>query len=726
MNSKYTIKLPNQGPIIPRRIHLHPFHPTSFPGSVLAYLGIPFCQPPLGSLRWKPPQGPLPHWTSPRPSLWRSDPHQDPAAMEGMYLPRRNARNSIPRSEDCLYLNIWLPETPLPSGERKRPVLVWVYGGAFVVGNCSRPIHDGARLANESGCIVVSLSYRVGPMGFLGSKALAENAAGEWPLISLEALKSKPEGGKVEVGAGNWGLWDLIAGLLWVQHSISAFGGDTDNVTFFGESAGSISIHYLLLSPLTPAGLFHKAILQSGVVATLLPRTTRAAQAAYDLLVHTLCPPHLQGDEASQLEWIRTKVSADEISAVFPPLIGKRPRSEYTPTVQDCERLPAAREDLKGEKFAVTDQWGPVWDGLLVDPNLITRALAPLPPKSQLKNGRAGVVVGMCADEGTMFNFLITTTSALAEHQKWFHPALSSDLGSLYSFNSAELATVKLGGKEKAKRDRQAFYTCATYTGDSQFTAPILDYMSVHNNAGGKREGERVGVYGYLLAYRPSLGMLEGLTVVPEMSEEWGAFHTLDIPFVFGATGDGDQHIFTGKSEEYGVDPTQDDADGGKSKAREAGGKGKGMTKEERELSLFMMQTWAAIAKLPNDEPENDLVLPDGVSWKTLGSGSSAMTGDSVREINLIAIGNVPQMHIPSITNAGERIAVRQMRLAEHPFAQKKPIGDATLEDRIRFWLHESISGTSNSDREGSVPLSRATQNYYGFIATAPRFIPWL
>ena len=379
-SNKYDLLLPLQGRIRPRRIHLSPFDSNTKAGSVLAYLGIPFAQAPTGHRRWQVPQGPLPTWSSTRQSKWQLDPYQDFAAMEGMYRGRKGAKTAIARSEDCLYLNVWVPES---GSAEARPVLVWVYGGAFAVGNCSRPLHDGARLAHESGCIVVSLTYRVGAMGFLGSRSLAADAAGEWPLVTLESLQTQPNSGaQTAIGAGNWGLWDLISGLLWVQASISAFGGDRHNVTVFGESAGSIAIHYLLLSPATPEGVFHKAVLESGVVATLVPRTTQAVQAAYDLLVRSLCPYHLEGDEMAQLEYLRTRVTADEIAACLRALVSKRPRSEYTPTLADSQRLPLAREDLGQAAFAVTDQWGPVWDGVFVDQDFVARALGPLPPKS--------------------------------------------------------------------------------------------------------------------------------------------------------------------------------------------------------------------------------------------------------------------------------------------------------------------------------------------------------
>ncbi|SNX83841.1 related to Acetylcholinesterase precursor [Melanopsichium pennsylvanicum] len=725
---KYDLLLPLQGRIRPRRIHLSQFHPSTSTGSVLGYLGIPFAQPPIETRRWQVPQGPLPTWSKTRQSKWQSDPYQDFAAMEGMYRGRKGAKTTIPRSEDCLYLNVWVPESRDAENVAPRPVLVWIYGGAFSVGNCSRPLYDGARLAHESGCIIVSLTYRIGIMGFLGSRAMAREAAGDWPLLTLDSFQNKPAGSNLDVGAGNWGLWDLVSGLLWVQSSIEAFGGNRDNVTVFGESAGSVAIHYLLLSPLTPEAVFHKAVLESGVAATLLPRTTHAVQAAYDMIVRSLCPYHLQGDEAAQLEYLRTRVSADDMAACLRPLVGKRPRSEYTPTLADNRRLPLAREDLNGEKFAVTDQWGPVWDGAFVDEQFVARAFSSLPPKSELNNGGGGIVVGMCADEGTMFNFLIASNQSLAAHQERFHPELASDLGRLYGFDAKEsAAAIKMTGREKAMRDQQAFYTCATYTGDAQFTAPILDYMAAQNGEGAG--AERVDVYGYLLAHRPSSGMLEALTVVPEMTEEWAAFHTLDIPFVFGLTGAAeDVHTLVSDMAFYGVDPEEDDHRGESTQIPIANTfKRIGMTDEERDLSLYVMRTWTALARLGTEDGSKKLQLPDNQHWLPLGTKANSNT--SVDSIHLLTMGGAPQAPTEAPTTApGRAIRISQTELGQHAFSQQRPVSDASLQDRVNFWLYQPITGTavSKGDQEKAAPrVCRYLQNYYGFLDTPPRFLPW-
>ena len=190
------------------------------------YKGIPFAAPPVGDLRWKAPQ-PVEAWEGVKQTTKYA-----PAPMQGGNPPSG-------KSEDCLYLNVW---TPAKSADEKLPVMVWIYGGGFSFGSTSAPVHDGENLARK-GVILVSIAYRVGQIGFLAH-----------PELSAES----PNG-----VSGNYGILDQIAGLQWVQNNIEAFGGNPENVTVFGESAGGISVSMLCASPLAK-GLFQKAISQSG------------------------------------------------------------------------------------------------------------------------------------------------------------------------------------------------------------------------------------------------------------------------------------------------------------------------------------------------------------------------------------------------------------------------------------------------------------------------------
>jgi para-nitrobenzyl esterase len=197
------------------------------------YRGIPFAAPPVGDLRWRAPQ-PAAKWDGVR----RADKFA-PTCMQGG-PPGSGSPNLGPgRSEDCLYLNVW---TPARSAKERVPVLVWIYGGGFAGGATSIPTYSGEKLAKR-GIVLVSIAYRVGPLGFLAH-----------PGLSAESQHRV---------SGNYGLLDMIAGLQWIQKNIAVFGGDPRRVTIFGESAGGIAVSMLCASPLAK-GLFHGAISQSG------------------------------------------------------------------------------------------------------------------------------------------------------------------------------------------------------------------------------------------------------------------------------------------------------------------------------------------------------------------------------------------------------------------------------------------------------------------------------
>lgn len=195
------------------------------------FRGIPYAVPPVGAARWRPP-APAADWAGTRDATRFGPACMQPASpATGIYASELPAM-----SEDCLTLNIWTPKAA-----RKAAVMVWLHGGSLVSGHGGSPFFDGARLARE-GVIVVTLNYRLGIFGFLAH-----------PGLSAESPHHV---------SGNYGLLDQVAALKWVRSNIAAFGGDPDNVTIFGESAGALSVAYLLASPLAD-GLFHKAIAQS-------------------------------------------------------------------------------------------------------------------------------------------------------------------------------------------------------------------------------------------------------------------------------------------------------------------------------------------------------------------------------------------------------------------------------------------------------------------------------
>ncbi|HUB51193.1 MAG TPA: carboxylesterase family protein [Terracidiphilus sp.] len=199
---------------------------------LIAFKGIPFAAPPVGDLRWRPPQ-PAASWDGVRSAAdYAHDCMQLP-------FPSDAAPLGTPPAEDCLYLNVW---SPAPRAASPMPVMVWIYGGGFVNGGSSPAVYDGSQFARD-GIVFVSFNYRLGRFGFFAHPALT---------------KENPDG-----LLGNYAYMDQLAALRWVQNNIAAFGGDPNNVTVFGESAGGGSVHMLLTSPLAK-GLFAKAIIESG------------------------------------------------------------------------------------------------------------------------------------------------------------------------------------------------------------------------------------------------------------------------------------------------------------------------------------------------------------------------------------------------------------------------------------------------------------------------------
>jgi para-nitrobenzyl esterase len=218
---------------------------------VLRFAGIPFARPPVGSLRFRPPRRPE-RWQGVRPAT-----HFGPVALQGPSIVEAMfGSQPEPSSEDCLYLNVWTPALD----DSRRPVMVWIHGGGFVMGSGSSPMYSGATLAARGDVVFVSFNYRLAELGFSY-------------LAHLDDDYSE---------AANLGILDQIAALEWVQENIQAFGGDPANVTIFGESAGGMSVGTLLGTP-RARGLFHKAIPQSGAAHNVVP-TKVAEETTNELL----------------------------------------------------------------------------------------------------------------------------------------------------------------------------------------------------------------------------------------------------------------------------------------------------------------------------------------------------------------------------------------------------------------------------------------------------------
>jgi para-nitrobenzyl esterase len=311
---------------------------------VVAFQGIPYAAPPVGARRWAPPE---------RPEAWSGVRR---AAGFGTIAPQNQMPVRLleaffleePQDEDCLYLNVW---TPSADGAR-RPVLVWIHGGGFAIGSGSQALYDGAPLARRGDVVVVTINYRLGPLGFLHLRELT--------------------GGRIPA-TGNEGILDQVAALEWVRENVAAFGGDPGNVTIFGESAGGMSVGTLLGLP-RARGLFHKAIPQSGAAQTVssLDRAVRLAERVLGEL----------------------GIRRDDVDAL----------RAATP-----EQLLAATDRVNGVPGAITNPefgmtWKPVLDG---------RALAR-PPLDEVRGGSAAGVPVMTGSTLEEWKLMTTGDPAAA------------------------------------------------------------------------------------------------------------------------------------------------------------------------------------------------------------------------------------------------------------------------------------------------------------------------
>jgi para-nitrobenzyl esterase len=269
-------------------------------GGSCAFLGIPYAAPPVGGLRWKRPQ-PAAAWS--------------PAVLNATVPPavcaQLNSATGAPQGlEDCLRLNVWTPN-PLPTNA---PVIVWLHPGSFVNASANFAPQNGLALAASTGAIIVAPNYRLGPFGYLGHAALAAE----------------------DSAAGNYGLLDQRAALIWVRDQIAGFGGNPDNVTIAGQSAGGHSVGLHLVSP-GSAGLFHRAVMESGY-ASFRWRTAADARMQGDEFAAALGCTNT--DPALLVACLRTKSQSAVLLAQPPALfeqVTETGRSQWTPVVDGFE-----------------------------------------------------------------------------------------------------------------------------------------------------------------------------------------------------------------------------------------------------------------------------------------------------------------------------------------------------------------------------------------------------
>jgi para-nitrobenzyl esterase len=416
---------------------------------VRVFRGIPYAEPPRGALRFQAPLPPKP-WTG-----VRSGRRFGPAAPQlppAMLLVRRAiGAAASQQSQDCLYLNVWAP----PPDARPRPVMVWIHGGAFVLGAGSSTLYDGAQLARTGGVVVVTINYRLGALGFLDL--------------------SRIHPGKT---VANLGIRDQIAALEWVRDNIEAFGGDPENVTVFGESAGGMSVGTLLGTP-AAKGLFARAILQSGATSNVSSpeQAARVSEAFLDAL---------GARDLAQLE--QASVSA----------------------------LLAAQRDttMRLTMGLGTMAWQPSVAGDLI----------PEPPLAAIERGAAGdvsILVGTNRDEWKLFQLADRRGRNLDEDG--LRRRLARSLPDCeveggraiaqHAIDSYRAALVSPRGEPTPSQIWEAFQS------DRIFHYPaerLAELQSAH-----------APTYRYLFGWSP-----------PALRERMGACHGMEIPFVFGTLRD--------------------------------------------------------------------------------------------------------------------------------------------------------------------------------------------
>lgn len=431
-------------------------------GNLSVFRGIPFARPPLGDRRFRAPEPPE-SWPGVRDALKFGPAAPQNASALGPAL----SVDVGEMSEDCLYLNVWTPG----ADRARRPVLVWIHGGGFVIGSGSQAMYSGAALAQRGDVVVVTINYRLGALGFL-------HLPQEWQ--------------SGVAATGNEGLLDQIAALEWVKREIESFGGDPDNVTVFGESAGSMSIAALLAAP-RARGLFRRAILQSGS-ANFVTTPARALRVAERLLQELGIEPSAAG----------------------------RLREVPVPRLLEAQQKTFAA--LTGQFTGLPFQ--PVTDGMVI----------PEHPFAAVRSGFArdvALLIGTTRDE--MKLFALTDPKArtldeaeLLERLERVLPGVSET-----GMSRARLAI------ETYRRARAARWAPTTppelwfaIDTDRLFRHPVVHLADLQRRHG-------LHTYVYLFTWES-----------PLMNGIFGACHALDLPFVFGTFNDPMIGLFSGNGPE--------------------------------------------------------------------------------------------------------------------------------------------------------------------------------
>ncbi len=437
------------------------------------YKGIPYAAPPVGDLRWRPPQAVTP-WNG----VLKTDNYGATCPqtrdlrkildtmVEGQGMSWLRTKLTLwliglaperPMSEDCLTINVWTQKGA--SEQELKPVMVWLHGGGHIAGSASDGLYEGDLLARK-GVVLVTMNYRLGILGYMAHEGLSDEAEAE----------QRPR------SSGNYGTLDQIAALQWVQDNITAFGGNPDKVTIFGESAGGHSVGQLMASPLA-RGLFHRAIAQSGLGSHNLLRLSDPVPARN--------PAEYSGQEIAK---------AAGVAAAEDPVQALR-----SVTVEQLLEISSQRQDLMDYLHPNVDGW--------------------VLPKSVAEIFAAGeqadvpLLIGSNADEGTLFSIFDMPPF----HWRTEVPRTVAELDALLSeefgANDARLLMAHYG----VKQDENVASAVLNIWGDVYFGAQALFAA---------RQMENVESPAYLYFFKQT---------PPSDKQILGATHSAEIPFVFGS-----------------------------------------------------------------------------------------------------------------------------------------------------------------------------------------------
>jgi para-nitrobenzyl esterase len=530
------------------------------PSGAHGWLGVPYAAAPVGALRWKPPQ-PAPTWSAPRQAVALG-----PMCMQyssGLSGAPLDEPPALVGQEDCLYLNVWSPPfdaDAVPSGDAALPVMLWIHGGGNSLGHSGNS--DGGRLAVAHDLIVLTINYRLGPMGWFRHPALSPRSPAEEAVFETDGAARRdasapagPDAGVLEQpepgaahdaaflaeASGNWGTLDILFALQWVQDNIAGFGGDPGNVTVFGESAGGTNVMSLLASPLA-RGLFHRAIVQSGDYRPTPPAHAENYRDAEE-----------PGSDASSREIVNRLLISE----------GKASDRDAARALQDSMSKDAIATHLRGKSAeAILSAYDAGFGGMLRWPRLFADGHV-LPAETDARElfGRAGgfitvpVILGTNRDEEKLFMLLDP------RHVR------------------------RRFGVVRRFVDEAGYMRHAAYVSDA-WKARGVDEVALAMTAAGHQD-----VYAYRFDWDE-----EDTVLGFDLSRALGAAHGLDIAFVFGDFGRG------ALSAPYLYDPAR-------IPARDA-------------LSYSMMGYWAEFARTGDPGRGRDGKAPRWTPW---GRGGQTM-----------------------------------------------------------------------------------------------------